>query len=556
MSRRRVPLEALAALVLGFLVATLTRRPQDLASTTPLDAGDPVLQSWVLAWPAHALTTGRSLWDANIFAPLDNSLAFTDSLLGYLPFGLVGEGPADALVRYNLVFLFASALAFAGTWVLVRQLGLGRAAALVAAMAFAFNPWRVSQLGHLQVLSSGGIPLALAMLARGHGVRLRSTGPLRPGWAVAGWATAAWHVSLGFGLGIQLAYLLGVCTLVAGLSALRRIAAGAPWPARRILVADGLGIALFLAVCGAMALPYFQAVKDHPEARRTTAEVSLFSPTTSSLVTAPAESWLWGRASQDLRADVVAVQEKALFPGLVVVVLAVAGLWPGAWSTRRVVVVAGTVVVVAACALGTGGPGGGRYGYLLLYEHAPGYQGIRTPGRLITTAWLGLALLAAHGVTVLRRALPSAVEATAGTAVLGLGLSGLVLMEGLDTAGLAPVPAPPSVAIADLPGPVLVLPSDGNVDQTVMNWSTDRFPSIVNGYSGFTPQLTESLRAAAERLPDPAALEQLRAAGVRTLLVLPARLPGTRHERLDPLLLASLPGVTVEQRNETFIVRL
>ena len=107
---------------------------------------------------------------------------------------------------------------------LVRQLGLGRTAGLVAATAWAFSPWRVSQLNHLQILSSGGIPLALAMLARGHGVHLRTgAGPVRPGWALAGWATATWQVSIGFGLGLQLGYLLAVCTAVAAVRALRAV---------------------------------------------------------------------------------------------------------------------------------------------------------------------------------------------------------------------------------------------------------------------------------------------------------------------------------------------
>lgn len=550
----RLP-EAAAAFAVGLLLAVLTRRPQDLRTTVPLDAGDPVLVSWILAWPAHALTSSDRLWDANAFAPLENSFAFTDALLGYLPLGLVGDGPEAALVRYNVVLLLTTSIAFTGTWLLVRQLGLGRAAALVAAVAFSVNPWRVSQLGHLQVLSSGGIPLALAMLARGHGVHLRAgRGPVRPWWALAGWATATWQISLGFGIGIQLAYLLGVCTAVAGVRALLAGLRGDGWPARRLLVADGAGLVLFLGISVALALPYFQTVEDHPQGRRSVAEVELFSPTAASLVTAPPESWLWGRLTADRREGVVAVNEKELFPGLVVVGLAAVGLWPGVWSRRRVVVLAGSVVVIAACALGTNGPGGGRWAYLLLYDHAPGWQGVRTPSRLVTTAWLGLALLAAHGVTVLSRvALRGARPAPF---ALGLGLAALVLLEGVDTAGLAVVPPPPSVRLADLPGPVMVLPSESSTDQFVMRWSTDGFPRTVNGVSGFTPQLTEDLRSAASDLPAPEALQRLRDAGVRTLLVLPASLPGTRYEGLDAQALAGLPGVRVEQRGETLVVSL
>lgn len=555
--------EGLLAMVLGLCLAIITRRPQDLATTVPGDARDPVLVSWVLSWPAHALTSGDTLFDGNIFAPLDNTVAFTDAMLGYLPFGLVGEGPTAALVRYNIVLLFVMGLAFAGTWVLVRQLGLGRTAALVAATAFAFNPWRASQLQHMQVLSSGGIPLALAMLARGHGVGLRTgRGPVRPGWVLAGWAVATWHVSIGFGLGLQLAYLLALCTAVAVVRALLAARRTGRWPGRALLGANAVGLVLFLGISSALAVPYFQVVEDHPQSRRSAAELDYFSPSASAFVTAPADSWAWGRLSAERRADVEAVQEKALFPGLVAAGLAFVGLLPGVWSRRRVVVLAGSVVVLAVFALGTAAPLGGRLSYLLLYDYAPGWQGVRTPSRLVTTAWLGLALLAAHGVTVLRAAVQPACDAVdplrdrTAALVLASGLTALVLLEGLDTAGQTAVRPPPSVALKDLPQPVMVLPSEDYIDQDVMLWSTDGYPRVVNGISGFTPQEQIELRDAADRLPAPEALDRLRASGVASLLILPELLPITRYADLDVEAITRLPGVTVERYPDAVVVRL
>ena len=47
---------------------------------------DVYLTAWILAWDQHALTTAPlSLFDANIFYPTSQSLAFTDHLLGALP---------------------------------------------------------------------------------------------------------------------------------------------------------------------------------------------------------------------------------------------------------------------------------------------------------------------------------------------------------------------------------------------------------------------------------------------------------------------------------------
>ena len=82
-------------------------------------------------------------------------------------------------------------------------------AATVAGAAFAFAPFRLEQDGHLQVISSGGIPLALALAVRG--IRLR-----RPGWLFGGWLVAAWQISLGFALGLPFAYVLaGILLMMA-----------------------------------------------------------------------------------------------------------------------------------------------------------------------------------------------------------------------------------------------------------------------------------------------------------------------------------------------------
>ena len=89
-----------------------------------------------------------------------------------------------------------------------------------------------------------------------------------------------------------------------------------------------------------------------------------------------------------------------------------------------------------------------------------------------------------------------------------------------------------------------------------MRWSTDGFPRVVNGVSGFVPEQLASLREAAARLPALDALDQLRQAGVASLLLLPAALPGTRYERIDLNALSGMPGVIVEQRGDAVVVLL
>src|SRR3954452_9719077 len=143
--------------------------PLHMSDHVARDLGDPIVQAWQVAWGGHALAhQPLHYFQSNQFWPLQDTLAFSDALVGYAPSGLVGHGVGAAIARYNVLFLFAYALAFLGAYLLARELGTKPWAAAVAGAAFAYAPWRLEQDGHLHVLSSGGIPLSLFLLLRGY----------------------------------------------------------------------------------------------------------------------------------------------------------------------------------------------------------------------------------------------------------------------------------------------------------------------------------------------------------------------------------------------------
>src|SRR4051794_39147761 len=120
--RREITLAALAAVALA--VAMHWPLPLHIGRDVPRDLGDPLPQAWQVAWGGHALLhQPLDFFQANVFWPLKNSLAFSDALAGYSPAGLIGSGPHAAIVRYDLLFLFAYALAFFGAYLLARELG-------------------------------------------------------------------------------------------------------------------------------------------------------------------------------------------------------------------------------------------------------------------------------------------------------------------------------------------------------------------------------------------------------------------------------------------------
>jgi hypothetical protein len=512
--------------VVGVLVSIAMTWPSALRAreTIPEDLGDPQLVTWILAWPGHAVTTDvTKLWHANAFYPDRYSFAFTDSLLGYLPASLIGSGWVAAIVRYNVLFIFAFALASVGAYALVRQLGAGRIGAAVAGLAFAYAPWRYSQAGHLHIISSGGIVLALAMLARGHGLSLRDSyrpDRVRPGWALAGWLVAAWQITIGFGLGIVFGYLLAGCVLVGLATWLRR-----RWRLpRRLVVFDLAGMLVFGGVTAFMLYPYLKVLSVYPNVGRSLAEVALYSPSPRGLLVAPADSLLWGDLHATVRDSLPFPAEMTLLPGFTLYGLAVAGLLISAWSVRARVLLTAGVVVSMICALGTRGPFGGWLGYTALY-HLPGFNALRTPGRLIMVTTLLLGILAAGALTDLsRRGVRVRGNRVPGRPEMFLRIAmviplALVLVEGVNKMP-HPIAPPPPAGFGKVPGPLVVLPEEGLTDALYMAWSTEGFAPMVNGLSGFTPPDQVPLRTAASQFPDPESIAQLRAAGIRSVVVL------------------------------------
>ena len=543
-------LAALGSLVLAVVMTWPTMRHP--TRTIPQDLGDPLLQAWQLAWSGHALRTDpANLWNSNTFYPENYSFAFSDTLLGLAPFGLVGNGLPAAILRYNVVFVLAFALAFFGMYALVRQLGAARTGAVVAAAAFAYAPWRWGQAGHLHVLSSGGIVLALAMLARGHGLSLRDgfhRDRLRPGWALAGWIVAAWQISLGFGIGLPFAYVLALLVLVAGVAWLVAPLPSVPlawlhanpvgwvrawWPMRvkvpaMLLRANAAGAILFAGVTLGMAYPYLRVVEQHPYARRGVNELGLYSPPGYGFLTAPAESWLWGSGHSGLRAAMQAPNEGSLLLGFVVIGLALAGLLYSIWPYYvRFVLLIGMIASVVL-AMGTSAPFHGKLSYVVLHRFLPGWDAIRTPGRLVLWTTLLAGILAAGAVSAFVERVREYVaerDPNRPGPILQLAMVLpllLVLVEGISASHHPTVPPAPA-ALRQAEAPLLVLPSDQNNDEMTMAWSTDGFPAIVNGGSGFTPERLREVREVLANFPDAASIRLLRDLGVRSVVVVKSK---------------------------------
>lgn len=133
------------------------------------DAGDPLLNSWILAWDVQKIVhlDWKGFFDANIFYPAKKTLAYSEFLftqsLFALPVLLIWGNP---ILAHNVALLLGFVISGFGMYLLASSLTKNTAAGIIAGMIYAFSPFMFAHLSHLQVLSAGGIPLTFLFLHR------------------------------------------------------------------------------------------------------------------------------------------------------------------------------------------------------------------------------------------------------------------------------------------------------------------------------------------------------------------------------------------------------
>jgi hypothetical protein len=102
-------------------------------------------------------------------------------------------------------------------------------------------------------------------------------------------------------------------------------------------------------------------------------------------------------------------------------------------------------------------------------------------------------------------------------------------------------------------GPMLVLPTAGLTDQTVMLWSTTRFQQVANGSGGFAPQRQSELRRSVAAFPDAGSVQYLRSLGIGTVLLLRTEAAGTPWERAGDIPVDTL-GIRREDLDDNAVL--
>lgn len=273
-------------------------------STTVSDLGDPLLTAWILDWTSHALVhEPLRLFHSPMYYPTVMPHALSEHLTGIailtLPFHLAGVHP---LAVFNLAMLLSFALSGYGAFVLARLFVPSRAAAFVSGIFFAFGSFKLDHLAHLQIISSGWVPLILAALV----AYCR-----RPTWKRAAAFGAAFAMN-----GLTNIYFLLFTAAAAG-TALIVLALIDP---RRRDLKFWLRIVTALAVAGLVLLPFllpYRTVSALYGMKRPEAEVKAGSGHLEDWLRATPRSRLYGNHIPEDQHH----HEREVFPGLLSILL-------------------------------------------------------------------------------------------------------------------------------------------------------------------------------------------------------------------------------------------
>ena len=490
-----------------------------LDSVGRLNTADGHWSLWCVTWVAHALADDpRDLYNANIFSPHENTLAYSEAnivpgVLG-VPAWLITKSP---YATHNSVVLMGFIFSFLTAYGLAHYLTRHTVASILCGIAFAYCPFIFARTAHIQLLMTFGLPWAMHFMHR-----LID----RPNWLNA--------ISLGLILVVQAlacAYYGIFAGLVVGLGVLYYAYTRGLWKKRAYWGYVFVAAALSVAIVGPFFLPYITVQKELGFTR-TIEDANMFSADIGAWLASSSHGhrWMlqylegWGGWNE------------VLFPGFLTTILGLTGIWIGLRARRNAAapevaifgrtreMTAFYTIVLAISFWTSFGPPAGLY--TLLFHTIPVFSFLRAPARvgIVVTMALGvlMAIAASH---LLQRV---AVRRSPRFALAVGGVLAVLLASELAIAPLKLNDAPPVHEayrkLAKLPrGVVAEFPffyerSDFPRHARYMLSSTYHWQPLVNGYSDHIPEDFRHIVRPVSSFPSREAFKLLRERRTRYVL--------------------------------------
>jgi len=477
------------------------------------DLGDSALNTFILDWVCHALIHAPlQLYDAPIFIPDKFPIAYSENMIGIAillwPLHAIG-----AVALHNLTLLLGFATSAPGAFLLARYITRDTIASLIAGVFYGFTNFKFDHIVHLQIVWSVWLPLLLlATLLYWRTPDRKRAAFLGVAFAMNGLSNVYFLLMGGFATVVTIGFLAAVEP--------RRDRVF--WT--RLVIALGIAAIVLVPVLMPYAIVSHLYGFKHPpgEVRGGSAQLHHW------LIASPFD-WLYGRPDPEGTAS-----ERHLFPGIVIVVLAVL-----AFTRRREYAALAVVLIprvditirghrlisfdnfeiplfflvvlafawlarngslrrwiassrftaeewcgIVWLAIGfVGSLGMNAFLHHALYRLLPPFAAIRVPARWAVVAEVGLAMWGAIGAAELLRRVGH--RAILGTLLLALAIVE-VIPHRFDWHAVPPV-APVYLWLRDAkPGVALELPMSGHAEQTLyLLASTLHHQPIMNGASGW-----------------------------------------------------------------------
>lgn len=339
-----------------------------------MNQGDPVFNSWVL-WRVNEniLHDPLHLMDANIFFPYEKVVAYSENMIAgaliVLPFHLISGNP---IVEHNALVIIAFALNGVGMYFLARKLTGNIAASVFAGLIFGFSIPRYDHIQQVQMLSSHWIPLSVLFW-----IKCLERPTWRNAWLFMLFTTLVMLSNMHFA--VYFAYTILFWAVY------EMVTKGAVFVSSRMWRLLAPGVVAF-AILAPVFIPYLGGEPRNVESTNTFS--TFLNPITS--------NWMYGRWG-----EIAPVWFTGLTP-LVFALIALVALLKGVGRQKSVLLP--VLLIGALAAWASMGPDYGLY--RVLYDYAPGFDGIRAVGRVAIISLFTLALFGAQGFSIVMEKFP------------------------------------------------------------------------------------------------------------------------------------------------------
>jgi len=384
-------------LVLSILGTIIVLFPYSVNSTHGVvNVIDPLFYAWNISHNAYNMFGGiDQLLNTNIFFPLTNTLAFSDTLWAQsivtTPIIWLTDNPIFA---ENIAVLISFPLSALFMFLLSLYLTKNNIASILSGLFFAFSYPRLSQIGHLPMIWNQWLPLYILYLLKF----------LKEGKKINFIFLCIWYllaISSSIYFGVFLIPITGTVLIWDFITRMQNHTL-AVYKNRFLETIPTLFIFLILLV--ALNFPYVRLKAEHPELKRSIDDMTHLRATPKDYMSVLPTSLLAPLLPNS-------INEHVFYPTCSVIFLALLGFILSKKQNKNVLflwIILGTVSLVLsfgdqqAFSLGSFSTGTLRLPYYYLYTYIPLFQTVRVPARLGIFVILSLCILAAYGIDSLK----------------------------------------------------------------------------------------------------------------------------------------------------------